>query len=72
MVGGTELVEQKFFQHDYESSSSDNSSSEEVKQPLMKQVMSGVTEKYYIEDDEWDLLKPVLNKPKAGAALCKF
>jgi hypothetical protein len=34
--------------------------------------MSGVTEKYYIEDDEWDLLKPVLSKPKAGAALCKF
>jgi hypothetical protein len=36
MVGGTELVEQKFFQHDYESFSSENSSSEELKQPLMK------------------------------------
>jgi len=33
---------------------------------------SDVTEKYYVEDDEWDLLIPKLNSPKSGVALCKF
>ena len=34
--------------------------------------MNNQTEKYYIDDDEWDILTPVLNSPKAGIALCKF
>lgn len=38
----------------------------------MKYVPSGITEKYYITDDEWDVLLPTLNTPKAGVALCKF
>jgi hypothetical protein len=34
--------------------------------------MLATTEKYYIADDEWDLLTPTLNTPKQGVALCKF
>lgn len=37
-----------------------------------KQRPSGSTEKYYIEDNEWDVLVPKLTQPKAGVALCKF
>lgn len=33
---------------------------------------SALTEKYYIEDNEWDILLPKLNTAKAGVALCKF
>lgn len=33
---------------------------------------SDVTEKFYIEDDEWDVIVPKLNRPKSGVALCKF
>jgi len=37
-----------------------------------KQRASGSTEKYYIEDNECDVLVPKLTQPKAGVALCKF
>ena len=37
-----------------------------------KYRMCNQTEKYYIEDNEWDILPPVLNQPKCGVALCKF
>lgn len=38
----------------------------------MKPQMLATTEKYYIADDEWDVLPALLNTPKQGAALCKF
>jgi hypothetical protein len=34
--------------------------------------MSKCTEKYYIEDNEWDVLECELNSGKAGMAVCKF
>ncbi len=34
--------------------------------------MSSKCEKYYIADDEWDILPANLNTPKQGVALCKF
>ncbi|CDW80193.1 kelch motif family protein [Stylonychia lemnae] len=37
-----------------------------------KIIMNNQTEKYYIQDDEWDVMIPTLNTPKAGLALCKF
>ena len=37
-----------------------------------KLVMSKKTEKYYVDDNEWDLLMPELNTGKQGVALCKF
>jgi hypothetical protein len=38
----------------------------------MKYTMSDKCEKYYISDDEWDVLPATLNTPKQGVALCKF
>lgn len=64
-------VTEKYFKHDYDSSSSSDNE-EESKLSKLKDQMSDVTEKYYIEDDEWDVLPAVLTKPKAGVALCKF
>jgi Kelch motif len=34
--------------------------------------MLAITEKYYITDDEWDVLPPLLNTPKSGIALTHF
>lgn len=34
--------------------------------------MTDVCEKYYLTDDDWDVLPAKLNTPKAGVALCKF
>jgi hypothetical protein len=67
MVGGVTSEEEQYFKRDYDSSSSE----EEGKKP-MKYVPSGVTEKYYITDDEWDVLLPKLNTPKSGISLCKY
>jgi hypothetical protein len=38
----------------------------------MKPQMLSSTEKYYLLDDEWDVLPAQLNTPKQGVALCKF
>ena len=37
-----------------------------------KVITDNQTEKYYIKEDEWDILVPTLNTPKVGIALCKF
>ena len=66
-------MEEQYFKRDYDSDSNEEED-EEVKsgEKRMRTQMSGVTEKYYIEDDEWDVLPAVLNTPKSGVALCKF
>lgn len=73
MVGGHEYVEREFFKRDYEESE-ESSDEQDDNAHSYKYVFktTGITEKYYLEDNEWDIIPPVLSQPKAGVALCKF
>ena len=53
-------------------SSGEDSSESDTDYSYTKYQMSKCTEKYYIEDDEWDVMPCQLNQGKAGVALCKF